>query len=618
MLDNDSEFEALLNALKRTHNLDFTGYKRTGLQRQFEKRMHAVGAQEFAHYAETLKDEQEALRLLQAVLINVTGFFRDPAAWEYLSQVVIPEIISAKGLEEPIRVWSAGCASGAEAYTLAIIFAEALGLEEFRRRVQIYATDLDEDALRQGRQATYGVREVGGVPAALLEKYFHQTADGFHCLKELRHAIIFARHNLTQDAPISRIDVLACRNTLMYFNAEMQERILTRLHFALRNKGVLFVGKSEMLATHDRLFLPLHLKGRVFGKVTQGLKQERLFQTRQANVSPQRHILLNTEVVMQDVVFDSGVMAQLVVDSEGRVSLINEQAKKLFRLFPEDLGRPLHDLELSYRPADLRSLIDEVYAQRHPVGVRGISWPKLTGETVTLDLMVLPLLGADGGILGVSITFTDVTSFHILQRELQTSNAQLETAYEELQSTNEELETTYEELQSTIEELETTNEELQSTNEELETMNEEIQSTNQELQIRNDETQQRGSELKTVNTFLNSILNSHRSGVVVLDVEMLVQVWNEKAEDMWGLRVKEVQGKHFWNLDIGLPVERLTQPIRDCLIGQGTHAEISLASRNRRGKEIECRVTITPLVQEDGERQGVLLLMDEVDVTVKE
>jgi two-component system CheB/CheR fusion protein len=213
----------------------------------------------------------------------------------------------------------------------------------------------------------------------------------------------------------------------------------------------------------------------------------------------------------------------------------------------------------------------------------------------------------------VSITFTDTSQYQRLQDDLERSTHELETAYEELQSTNEELETTNEELQSTVEELETTNEELQSTNEELETMNEELQSTNEELQTINDELRQRTEDLNQANAFLQSILTSMRAAVVVLDRNLSTLIWNYRAEDLWGLRSDEVLGQSFLNLDIGLPVEALRGPMRACLAGERDHQEVVLDATNRRGKTIQCRVACTPLTNPDGERQGVILLMEEVE-----
>jgi two-component system CheB/CheR fusion protein len=194
---------------------------------------------------------------------------------------------------------------------------------------------------------------------------------------------------------------------------------------------------------------------------------------------------------------------------------------------------------------------------------------------------------------------------------LQHSRQELETAYEELQSTNEELETTNEELQSTVEELETTNEELQSTNEELETMNEELQSINQELQTLNDELRQRGDELNSANFFLESILTSLRGGVAVVDRQLRVLAWNGQAAELWGLRDEEVRGKHLLNLEIGLPLERVSPVLRSCLSGEGDNQRLLLDGINRRGASIRCEVTCAPLLGPAHEIQGAILIMDQ-------
>jgi two-component system CheB/CheR fusion protein len=243
-------------------------------------------------------------------------------------------------------------------------------------------------------------------------------------------------------------------------------------------------------------------------------------------------------------------------------------------------------------------------------------WRGAAGQPLYFDLLVVPIPDIDGTFLGCNCVFTDVTRAHRLQEEVQRTHQELETALEELQSTNEELETTNEELQSTVEELETTNEELQSTNEELETMNEELQSTNAELQTMNLESKERGDQSSRLNAILESILTSLRGGVVMLDRDLRVQKWNRRAEDLWGLRPEEVEGKNFLNLDIGLPVDQLKGPIRACLASDTDKAfmEVVLDATNRRGKPMRVKVTCTQLANPKGrDPQGVILLMEETD-----
>lgn len=262
------EFEALLEYLKRTRSIDFTGYKRTSLLRRVNKRMQMVGVQNYPDYLDYLElHPDEFPQLFNTILINVTTFFRDANAWEFLGREVLGQLLDAKTETEPVRAWSAGCASGEEAYTLAMLLAEKMGLEQARERIKIYATDMDDDALNHARQAGYSEKDVEGVPPELLEKYFERTDKRFIFRKDLRRTVIFGRHNLLEDAPISRIDVLVCRNTLMYFNAEAQAKILARLQFALNNGGCLFLGRAETLLSQNSAFAPLDLKKRIFTKL---------------------------------------------------------------------------------------------------------------------------------------------------------------------------------------------------------------------------------------------------------------------------------------------------------------------------------------------------------------
>ena len=441
--------------------------------------------------------------------------------------------------------------------------------------------------------------------------YFDQFENHYTFRKDLRRSVIFGRHDLIQDAPISKIDLLICRNTLMYFNAETQTRILARFHFALREGGFLFLGKAEMLLTHTNTFTPVDLKRRVFTKVPKlNLRDRLLIMAQTGNNEAVTH--LSNQVRIQEAAFDSAPLARLIIDANGLLTLANERARSLFRLSARDLGRPLQDLEVSYRPVELRSCIEQAYAEQRAINVCDVEFSSSQSESHYFDVQISPLFDLSSNILGVSVTFIDVTRYKRLQEELEHSNQELEMAYEELQSTNEELETTNEELQSSNEELETTNEELQSTNEELETMNEELQSTNEELQTVNDELQRRSEELNQSNAFLESILTSLKGGVVVVDRDLRVQIWNHKSEDLWGLRHDEALEQNFLNLDIGLPVDQLRPFIRECLNDDPSDCvEILLAAVNRRGKHFQCRVTCTPLIGTQRQVQGVILLMEE-------
>jgi two-component system CheB/CheR fusion protein len=605
--ERDPAFEALLEFLRDERGFDFTGYKRPSLMRRISKRMQDAKLDgDFAAYRQYLSThESEFTHLFDTILINVTSFFRDPQAWEYVQAEIVPRLVAERAPKDPIRVWSTGCSTGEEAYTLAIVLAEAVGDEDFKQRVKIYATDVDDSALTTGRAAAYAPAQLEPVPPPLREKYFEPQNGGFAFRADLRRSVIFGRHDLVQDPPISRIDLLVSRNTLMYFDVEAQQRILGNFHFALRDDGFLFLGKSEVLVARSPLFAAVDLRRRVFAKVPIAAVRDRAVAR---PVAADNGDAISPRPDLQLAGFETSPVAQVLVDRSGRLTAANMAARMLFGLGHRDAGTLLQDLEISYRPVELRSRIDQVYAEGHPVTLRDVEW-HAGAEVRFLDVVVHPLTSSAGESIGVAIAFTDVTRYRRLGEALQESKREVEIAYEELQSTVEELETTNEELQSTNEELETTNEELQSTNEELETMNEELQSTNEELETINDELHQRTDELNDVNTFLESVLGSLAAAIVVVDRELRITAWNDAARQLWGLRSEEVQGEHLLNLDIGLPVDKLRAPIRGVLAGEGLQA-LELDAVNRRGQAVQVAVRVAPLSAPGEDVRGAIAMME--------
>jgi two-component system CheB/CheR fusion protein len=474
--------------------------------------------------------------------------------------------------------------------------------------VKIYATDVDEEALDAARHGAYQPRQIEDIPREALDRFFERTEQRYVFRKDLRRSVIFGRNDLIQDAPISRIDLLVCRNTLMYFTAETQAQILRRFHFALDDNGILLLGKSEMLITHADLFTPVDLKWRVFRKVMKPALRDRV---RILAADPTNGASQSVSDNLREAAFDVAGEAQIVLDSNGSVVMANSGARGLFGIRVSDLGRPVQDLELSYRPVELRPHLDQLTRELRPIEVQTVHLPTGDSERI-FDVRLVPLLG-DGGMLGTSIVYNDVSEVSFLRSEVTTSKRELEQAYEELQSTVEELETTNEELQSTNEELETTNEELQSTNEELETMNEELQSANEELETMNDELRHRTLELNEMNSFLETILSTIGLAVAVLDRRQYVQIWNSQARELWGVSPDEASDQHLFALEIGLPVDQLKTPLRACLSGESQREELVLDAVNRRGKAFRCRVVCMPLHGSgDGNISGVILLMEPV------
>jgi two-component system CheB/CheR fusion protein len=601
----DPALEELLEFLRTSRGFDFSGYKRGSLARRITKRMHTVGVDDYRTYREVLEAEpQEFVELFNTILINVTAFLRDSDAWQYLGDEVVPKLLESKAEDEPVRAWSAGCASGEEAYSLAVVLCDAIGEDAFRQRVKVYGTDADDEALATARLGRYRADAVkAAFNSEQVGRYFEAEGDELVFRKDLRRAVIFGRHDLVQDPPISRVDVLVCRNTLMYFNADTQRRILSNFHFALNDGGYLFLGKSEALVSRTGLFVPVDHKRHVFQK-ERGARVGR--QTFPQTAPAAARVVPPAD--LGEVTFENAPVAQIVVDRAGILALANRHARTLFGLGLNQVGRPFKDLELSYRPVELRSRIDQVFNERRATTVSDIQLTIAGGGVEYLDAYLLPIL-TDSETSAVALTFLEVGRYKVLREELERAQRELEAAYEELQSTNEELETTNEELQSTNEELETTNEELHSTNEELETMNEELQSTNEELEATNTELRQRSLDLDEVNVFLEAILGSLGSGVIVLNRQLKVRVWNRVSEDLWGLRSDEVEGQHFLNLDIGLPIDQLSQPVRAAVSEQGEIVDLQLPAVNRRGRAIDVDVRVAPLQSDGQSPQGVIVLV---------
>jgi two-component system CheB/CheR fusion protein len=602
--------EDLLAFIRDARGFDFTGYKRSSLARRIRKRMADTAVREYGDYRDLLETDADEFRaLFNTILINVTSFFRDTEAWRYLRNEVLPELLAGSGDKE-IRVWSAGCSSGEEPYSLAIVFAEALGLAECVKRVKIYGTDIDEEALRDARAGLYPARSLEGLSPEMRERYFEPNGGQFAVRPDLRRRVIFGRHDVTRDAPISRLDLLVCRNTLMYFNVEAQRQIIERFHFALREGGHLFLGKAEMLLSDSERFQVASMRQRFFRRRPGEAASPHYSAPVKLEALPGRDTKdAGRRRLLSELTLETATTAMVTVDAEGSVVLFNSQAQTMFGLTARDMNRPFRDLEISYRPIELRSVIDQAVTERRSIRVAAVERRLPSGEQQHLDIQVQPLLGPVGTCIGVAVSFLDTTAPTRLAAEVNRIRGDLESAYEALQSTNEELETTNEELQSSIEELETTNEELQSTNEELETTNEELESGNEELETMNDEMRIRTAELEEARGFLSGVLSSIGAGVVVLDADLRVRSWSRGAEELWGLRDAEVAFQPFFALDFGLPIGELHEAVLQCRTTRERTKPVQLAAVNRIGRSILCSVTCTPM---EGYGDGVVLLMEEV------
>ena len=606
-----AELESLLEYLRDTRSLDFTGYKRPSLTRRIRKRMHEVDAERFDDYRDVLEsDPAEQARLVDTILINVTAFFRDEDAWQFLADEVVPGIVEAAG-DGPIRVWSAGCASGEEAYSLAMVFADHVGVDEFRHRVKIFATDTDDGALAEARRGVYTRRQLEPVSAERIERYFEPVDDGFAFRSDCRRQVIFGSNDVTADAPISHLDLLVCRNVLMYFVTDTQRHVLHRFHYALEPHGHLFLGRAETISARSDLFDPVD-------------SQLRLFRRTPGPDLPQGIGALAERVGSDDVLHELALaatpVAQIVLDVEGRVSGVNTRARAMLGVSVDDIGRSFRVLDLAHRPVELAPHIEQAYAERQPVVLHDVSRPLADGQLQFLEISIAPLRTSAGVDLGVSVTFADVTELGRTRMDLEQSGRDLEVANRSLRTTNEELETAVEELQSTNEELETTNEELQSANEELETMNEELQSANEELETMNEELLTQTDRIEAARRFLTGILDAVPLGLAVVDERLDVVLWNQTAEHLFGLRAADVVDRSFLALDFGLPVGSIG-PLLHAVAGDDVPRRARdsrstvVEAEDARGMRFSCRVSVGRIGRATDGDTRLMVLMEPIDAS---
>ncbi len=497
---SDKALRMVTDQLLRERAIDFREYKPPTLRRRIQRRLEATKCADIDCYVEYLeKHPTEYTSLIDTLLINVTEFFRDPDAWEVIAKEVIPRIMAEKRPGEPVKMWSAGCATGEEAYSLAMLVAEALRGQTQGHDVRIYATDIDDDALMVARRGEYPDGAMEHVPEDLRAGYF--TKDRVWTVnRELRRLVIYGKHNLATDAPISRCDLIVCRNVLIYMNVDLQNRILSKFHYSLDSPGYLFLGRAEAMLSLSKLFGSFRERERIFSKEAPGgfVSRETAEQKalgRAIDIGSSEYELTSR---FNEAVLRYATVGVLAVDGDSIVRLVNPAAERIWGIRARDLlGKRIADEAL---PTALQSIVKralQVKQDRREFRIEETAVPGQRGHESCVCVSMAPILDARGGVGGVLILAEDITDRVQLRRDL-------EIVSEGLQSTNEELETTNEELQSTNEELATTNEELQSTNEELETTNEELQATNEELQTTNDELESRTTELRRLGDEMES------------------------------------------------------------------------------------------------------------------
>ena len=528
----DLTLKELLQEFAEQRNFDFRGYKNTTIERRFRRRMFQLNISQYGDYGEYIRQHPEELnRLLNTILINVTEFFRDPPAWEILRNELLPPLLKRIKPGHSFRAWRAGCASGEEAYSIAMLLAEYFGPRIRDYDIKIYATDIDDEELNAARRGEYSEEAVRRIRPEWRDKYFRGKAL-LRVNREIRRLVIFGKSNLAQDAPISHVDLLVCRNLLIYFDSDLQKQILTRLHYALEPGGILFLGKSESQLVNSQQFERLNARWRIFQRISSSSATNNRSDASHEISSPQIDQPSRSGQELDSLkqhhryLMETLRVGVIALGSDNVVLYHNSFAQTLCGLPPSDMmQRRITDTDFYSRIPDLGRQLSATRlnneSSRFTTHVKCGSEDKLVGITLR------PLLNEKGERSGTLIYLED-----------QSIQEKLEATVQELQSTSEELQSANEELETTNEELETTNEELQSTNEELETTNEELQSLNEELETTNQELEERTKELDQVNSVYAQTLEKIRLPVMLVNQERHIEFWNSRALRLFGFKSK--------------------------------------------------------------------------------
>ncbi|MBN2971139.1 PAS domain-containing protein [Roseomonas aeriglobus] len=528
--------DEMCRVLRTAIGHDFSGYKRSTLVRRVERRMHVLGIATGQAYLNRIRnDADECEALFRDLLINVTRFFRDPPAFEALRTTVIKPLLEERAADEDLRVWIPGCSSGEEAYTIAMLFAEAARESGAPLAVQIFATDIDEQMLQIAREGVYPAAALADLPPAMRERYTVPHADRFTIAGPIRDMIRFSNHSLVKDPPFSRIDLVSCRNLLIYFDDRLQQSVLPLLHYALKPGGYLFLGPSESVGRFEHLFIAIDQPARLFERAPgapaypidlPGSTRQRM-PRREREGRGDGSAMANESVAIRRMV-ERYAPPSLIVDQDG--GIISAYGK-LGRYFEFPVTRTGGSSAVNLARAGLRNVIGPLLRQARDEKRRVIA----RDVEVETDFGIQPVevicdpLG-DGTLLFV---LRDTGPFRPSD-EVELDD--LAAGGDHLEALEDELRLTRHRLRSAIEELETANEELKSSNEEMMSMNEELQSTNEELSTVNDELKSKVDQLTVANSDLRNFYESTDLAVVVLDSDLKVRSYTDAATRIFPLK----------------------------------------------------------------------------------
>ncbi len=577
--------QKILMLVRANTKHDFSHYKQTTIRRRIGRRMAVHKIEDIAGYFRYLQQNPAEIQtLFKDLVICVTSFFRDPEAFKALEAKAIPDILGHKSQEEAIRVWVPGCGSGEESLSIAILLDEAMERTGQHHPVQIFATDIDPEAIDKARGGEYPGSIAADVTPERLKRYFVKK-DGLYRIKqEIREMVVYAVQNVISDPPFSKLDLISCRNVLIYLDTDLQRQILPLFHFTLNPNGYLFLGSSETIGSGADLFVPVDSKWKVFqrkGPVHHRLAEYPALTLPATAVRPYRREEpppreVNIRTVMERLVLEEYAPPAVLINQRYDVVFLQGDTSKFLGI-PK--GEPSYNL-FNLAHEDLRpkllTVLHRAVSQRKIVKSESVPFRESNGKTGYMNLIVRPLATPGEANLflmvfnevpapplpkkgrGKAPTAPDEESrLAVLEHELQATNEYLQTTVEELEASNEELKSTNEELQST-------NEELQSTNEELETAKEELQSTNEELVTVNSELNNKIDELTEVNNDINNLLASTEIGTIFLDRDLHIKRFTPAAIRLFNLIPQDV-GRSIKDITPKTEYENLWQDAEEVL-----------------------------------------------------
>jgi two-component system CheB/CheR fusion protein len=559
--DHSALSKVLILLRAKTGN-DFSMYKKNTLYRRIERRMSIHQIDRIASYVRYLQENSQELEILfKELLIGVTNFFRDEAAWKQLREEVIPTLFATTPQGGKLRAWSAGCSTGEEAYSLAMTFKEAIEAvnpaENFT--LHIFATDLDRETIDKARQGVYPAGIAEDVSPERLKRFFIKEENGYRIGKEIREMVTFATQNVIMDPPFTKLDILVCRNLLIYLTPELQKKLLPLFHYSLRPGGVLFLGSAETINDFTDLFAPLAIKSRLFRRRESVLTAETLafpaaFIPTLPGLPKELTMLkpaANLQSLADQLLLQHFSPPAVLVNDKGDILYISGRTGKYLEPASGKANWNILAMAREGLRFDLGSAFQKAQKQKGAITARGLSVGESGGkQTVDITVQVIDEPEALRGM--VMIIFTDVVTPQEKKEKTAAKKApggnarvreleeELQQFREQLQTTREEMQSSQEELKSTNEELQSTNEELQSTNEELTTSREEMQSLNEELQTVNAEQLSKMDELSWINDDMKNLLNSTEIVTVFLDNDLHVRRFTTGADKLFKLIPSDV------------------------------------------------------------------------------